>query len=54
MPDKPDNMVPITPDARTATEEFGAAHNRELLTIMFIDLVDSTKLQQEAGNVEAA
>ncbi len=47
-------MVPITPNARTAAEEFGVAHNRELLTILFTDLVDSTKLQQEAGNVEAA
>ena len=54
MTDRPDNIVPITPDARTAAEKFGAEHDRELLTILFTDLVDSTKLQQEAGNVEAA
>jgi len=54
MPEKPDNIVPITPDARTAAEQFSADHNRELLTILFTDLVDSTKLQQDAGNVEAA
>ena len=54
MPDPPENIVPITPDARSAAEKFGAEHDRELLTILFTDLVDSTKLQSEAGNVEAA
>ena len=54
MPEKPDNIVPITSDARTAAEKFGAKHNRELLTILFTDLVDSTKLQSDLGNVEAA
>ena len=50
----PDNIVPITSVARTAAEKFGAEHDRELLTILFTDLVDSTKLQSEAGNIEAA
>ena len=54
MPETPENIVPITSDARTAAEKFSADHDRELLTILFTDLVDSTKLQAEAGNVEAA
>jgi len=54
MTQPPENVVPITPKARSAAEKFGAEHDRELLTILFTDLVDSTKLQQEAGNVEAA
>jgi serine/threonine-protein kinase len=54
MPDQPDNIIPITPDARTAAEKFGAEHDRELLTILFTDLVDSTRLQFQLGNVEAA
>ena len=54
MPEQPDNIVPITPDARSAAEKFGAEHDRELLTILFTDLVDSTKLQSDLGNVEAA
>ncbi len=54
MPEQSDNIVPITPDARSAAEKFGAEHDRELLTILFTDLVDSTKLQSELGNVEAA
>ena len=54
MTDKPENIIPITPDARSAAEKFGAEHDRELLTILFTDLVDSTKLQSDAGNVEAA
>ncbi len=54
MTERPDNVVPITPDARSAAEKFGAEHDRELLTILFTDLVDSTKLQSDLGNVEAA
>jgi len=54
MPDQPDNIVPITPNARSAAEKFGAEHDRELLTILFTDLVDSTRLQFQLGNVEAA
>ena len=54
MPEQSDNIVPITPDARSAAEKFGAEHDRELLTILFADLVDSTKLQSDLGNVEAA
>ncbi len=54
MADTPENIVPITPDARTAAETFRAEHDRELLTILFTDLVDSTKLQNDLGNVEAA
>ena len=45
MTETPDNIVPITRDSRSAAEKFGADHNRELLTILFTDLVDSTKLQ---------
>ena len=51
MGDTPDNIVPITPDARTEAEKFGAEHDRELLTNLFTDLVDSTELQSELGNV---
>ena len=54
MVDRPDNIVPITSDVRTAAEKFSAEHDRELLTILFTDLVDSTKLQSDLGNVEAA
>lgn len=46
--DSPDNVVPITPDARTAAEKFSTEHDRELLTILFTDLVDSTKLQSDS------
>ena len=35
-------------------EEFLAEHERELLTILFTDLVDSTQLQSDLGNIEAA
>ena len=52
MGDTADNIVPITRDARTVAEKFSAEHDRELLTILFTDLVDSTKLQSELGNVE--
>ena len=45
MPDQPDNIVPITPNARTAAEKFGAEHDRELLTTLFTDLLASMKLQ---------
>ncbi len=54
MGDTPDNIVPITKDARTAAEKFSAEHDRELLTMLFTDLVGSTKLQSDLGNVEAA
>lgn len=54
MVDSPDNIVPITPDARLAAEKFSAEHNHELLTILFTDHVDSTKLQSDLGNVEWA
>ena len=54
MPDRPDNVVPLTGNAKRAAREFSAEHDRELLAILFTDLVDSTKLQQDAGNVEAA
>ena len=54
MGDTPDNIIPITPDVQSAAEKFGAEHDRELLTILFTDLVDSTKLQSELGNVMAA
>ena len=54
MNDQPDNVIPITSDARSAVERFRVEHDRELLTILFTDLVDSTKLQPELGNVETA
>ena len=54
MSQSSDNVVPLTTRAKRAAREFGAEHDRELLTILFTDLVDSTKLQQDAGNVEAA
>lgn len=49
-----DNIVPITSAARAEAEKFGAEHDRELLTILFTDLCDSTKLQSDLGNVESA
>ena len=54
MANRPDNIVPITRDARSAAEKFSADQDSELLTILFTDLVDSTKLQSDLGNVEAA
>lgn len=54
MADSPDNMIPISRAMRTEAQKFGAEHDRELLTILFTDLVDSTKLQSELGKVEAA
>lgn len=54
MTQTPDNIVPIITDARSAAEKFSAEHDSELLTILFTDLIDSTKLQSELGNVEAA
>ena len=54
MGDSPDNIIPITRDAKSAAEKFGAEHDRELLTILFTDLVDSTQLQSDLGNLEAA
>ena len=44
----------MTPDARSVAEKFGADRHRELLTILFTDLVDSTQLQSDLGNLEAA
>ncbi len=54
MGDMPDNIVPLTPKALSAMEEFLQEHERELLTILFTDLVDSTQMQTELGNAEAA
>ena len=54
MTNPSDNVVPITTEARSAAQKFGAEHDRELLTILFTDLVDSTQLQSELGNAEAA
>ena len=53
MTDTSDNIVPLTPKALSAMEEFLAEHERELLTILFTDLVDSTQLQSDQGNAEA-
>ena len=53
MGDSPKNIVPIASHARSAAENFCKEHDRELLTILFTDLVDSTKVQSESGNVEA-
>jgi hypothetical protein len=49
LSDAQDNIVSITPDARTATQKFGAEHDSELLTILFTDLVDSMKLSTPTG-----
>ena len=54
MPETPDNIVPINKDAQSAAQKFSEEHGRELLTILFTDLVDSTKLQSDLGNMEAA
>ena len=51
MGDTPDNIVPITRDVRNAAEKFSSEHDRELLTILFTDLVNSTKLQSDMGKV---
>ena len=54
MAELPDNIVPLTPKAVSTMEAFLAEHERELLTILFTDLVDSTQMQTELGNAEAA
>ena len=54
MDDAESNIVKLSRDARATAESFGVQHNRELLTILFTDLVGSTRLQSELGNTEAA
>lgn len=54
MPDSPDHIVPINKDAQSEAQRFSEEHGRELLTILFTDLVDSTKQQSDLGNAEAA
>ncbi len=49
-----DNIVPLSSQGRSSAESFRAEHRRELLTILFTDLANSTQLQSDLGNLEAA
>jgi len=48
----PDGIV-ISESARKRLEEFRAAHETRVLTIFFSDLVGSTRLQSDLGNLRA-
>jgi len=55
MADTPDNIVPITgEDDKEAAKQFIEQNGRELVTILFTDLVDSTQMQSDLGNEESA
>jgi len=55
MPETPDNIVPITgEDDKEAAKRYLEEYGQELVTILFTDLVDSTQLQSDLGNVESA
>ena len=49
----PDGIL-ISEDARLRLEEFRTSHATRVLTILFSDLVGSTRLQSELGNLRAA
>jgi class 3 adenylate cyclase len=54
MSDSVGAMIPLSDSARQELEKFRRAHETKVLTIFFSDLVGSTKLQVEHGNVVAA
>jgi len=54
MSDTPDNIVPISGEDKEAAKQFIEQSGRELVTILFTDLVDSTQMQSDLGNEEAA
>jgi TolB-like protein/class 3 adenylate cyclase/Tol biopolymer transport system component/tetratricopeptide (TPR) repeat protein len=54
MTEKPDNIVPITGEDEEAAKRYLEQYGQELVTILFTDLVDSTQLQSDLGNVESA
>ena len=54
MTDTPDKLVPVKFDAQSVAQRFSEEHGREWLTILFTDLVDSTQMQSDLGNEEAA
>ncbi len=47
-------LISLSESERNALEEFRSSHETKVLTIFFSDLVDSTKLQVEHGNLTAA
>jgi len=53
VPDSTDDIASINKDAQSLAQKFSEEHGRELLTILFTDLVDSTKLQSDLGNAES-
>lgn len=48
-----DRLVPLSEDERAELERFRRTHETQVLTIFFSDLVGSTKLQTEQGNLAA-
>lgn len=54
MSEQVDDIGSRTLAALAGVEDFGVRKERELLTILFTDLVDSTDLQSRKGNEEAA
>ncbi|MHB8862954.1 MAG: protein kinase domain-containing protein [Pirellulaceae bacterium] len=49
-----DDLVALSDDARQELEQFRRSHETVVLTIFFSDLVGSTKLQTELGNLRSA
>ncbi|MBI3099880.1 MAG: hypothetical protein HYY93_16840, partial [Planctomycetes bacterium] len=43
----------LSPDTRARVEEFRRRHRTSLVTLLFTDLVGSTRLKQERGDLEA-
>ena len=54
MPNEFENVGSMTLQALEDVGDFGGLKERELLTILFTDLVDSTDLQSRVGNERAA
>ena len=55
MTENPNNIVPIMgDDDKEAAKQYIEQSGRELVTILFTDLVDSTQMQSDLGNEEAA
>ncbi len=51
---QPDDLIVLSDDAREELEQFRRSHETVVLTIFFSDLVGSTKLQTELGNLRSA
>jgi class 3 adenylate cyclase/outer membrane protein assembly factor BamB/predicted Ser/Thr protein kinase len=48
------SITELTESSRAQMEQFRSAHQTQVLTILFTDVVDSTRQQSELGNVRAA